>query len=302
MNAIYKKKVLTEAEMFELLESDVFFEDDELDGSASDIGENDFVSEHEEEDDIVRTENDDPGYVAHDRPTYTAKDGSVWSKIPYNCRVKRAKHNIYKIEPGLTPYSSTFTSKKEAFSLFFDEQMIDTIVLETNRKAQKYYVSQNKQFVLITRDEIEAFVGLLIIFGALHSSKEPVKMLWSKDPVFCRPVVSAIMSRNRFTEILCFLRFDNYETRIERKATDKLAPIRDIFDRFVNNCKRAYNPGQHLCVDEQLVPFRGKAPFRVYMKSKPDKYGLKIWALADCCTAYTVNMQAYLGKCFFFEQ
>nr|XP_023018525.1 piggyBac transposable element-derived protein 1-like [Leptinotarsa decemlineata] len=32
------------------------------------------------------------------------------------------------------------------------------------------------------------------------------------------------------------------------------------------------------------------------MKSKPDKYGLKIWALADCSSAYTVNMQPYLGK------
>lgn len=262
------------------------------------------MTEFEKVDDIIiENEDEDPENnsagtddVVCDGPTYEAKDGTSWSKIPLNLRVKRAKHNIQKVKAGLTSYSSTFVSKKEAFCLFFDEQIIDTIITETNRKGQAFYENKNKQFVPIVRYEIEAFIGLLFILGALHSSKEPITMLWSQDPVFCRPVVSAIMSRDRFKQILCFLRFDNYETRTERRAADKLAPIRDIFDGFVSNCKKAYNPGEHLCVDEQLVPFRGKAPFRVYMKSKPDKYGLKIWALADCVTAYTVNMQAYLGK------
>lgn len=65
---------------------------------------------------------------------------------------------------------------------------------------------------------------------------------------------------------------------------------------FVDNCKKAYIPGSHLTVDEQLVSFRGRAPFRVYMKSKPDRYGIKIWALVDCATLYTMNLQIYLGK------
>lgn len=77
-----------------------------------------------------------------------------------------------------------------------------------------------------------------------------------------------------------------------------LAPISDI---FVSNCKKSFNPDEDLCVDEQLVPFRGKAPFRVYMNNKPDKYGLKIWALADYKSAYTINMQVYLGKIFFLN-
>lgn len=57
---------------------------------------------------------------------------------------------------------------------------------------------------------------------------------------------------------MTFLRFDNYETRNERKAANKLAPIRHIFDPFVNSCKDAYNPKQHLCVNQQLVPFPEK--------------------------------------------
>lgn len=31
----------------------------------------------------------------------------------------------------------------------------------------------------------------------------------------------------------------------------------------------------------QIVPYRSRCPFRVYMKSKSTKYGLKVWVLAD---------------------
>ncbi|KAG5884531.1 hypothetical protein JTB14_029064 [Gonioctena quinquepunctata] len=52
----------------------------------------------------------------------------------------------------------------------------------------------------------------------------------------------------------------------------------------------------HMTVDEQLGSNRGRAPFRVYMKSKPDKYGIKLWALCDAANAYTHNLQVYLGE------
>ena len=58
----------------------------------------------------------------------------------------------------------------------------------------------------------------------------------------------------------------------------------------------AFNPGEDVCIDEQLVPFRGRCAFRQYMPSKPGKYGLKIWTLCDVETAYVWNMQPYLGK------
>jgi hypothetical protein len=59
---------------------------------------------------------------------------------------------------------------------------------------------------------------------------------------------------------------------------------------------KVLNTSSHVTVDEQLFPFRGYAPFRVYMKSKPEKYGIKIWILADSTTSYCKNLQVYLGK------
>ena len=33
-----------------------------------------------------------------------------------------------------------------------------------------------------------------------------------------------------------------------------------------------------------------------YMKSKPAKYGIKVWAAADVKTSYLYNLQVYTGK------
>ena len=36
-----------------------------------------------------------------------------------------------------------------------------------------------------------------------------------------------------------------------------------------------YYPGKAICIDEGMIPFRGKAHMRVYAPDKPAKYGLK---------------------------
>ncbi|GLV43796.1 hypothetical protein CBL_11624 [Carabus blaptoides fortunei] len=62
--------------------------------------------------------------------------------------------------------------------------------------------------------------------------------LWSTcNPSSGRPIYQATMSRNRFTEILRFLRFDDIATRSERKQTGKLAPIREVTDILAKNWK-----------------------------------------------------------------
>ena len=76
------------------------------------------------------------------------------------------------------------------------------------------------------------------------------------------------------------IRFDDPDTRNDRKKTDKLAAIRDITEILRSKFMDSYEPDTHLTVDERICPYRGNCPFRVYMQSKPDKYGIKIWILA----------------------
>lgn len=90
------------------------------------------------------------------------------------------------------------------------------------------------------------------------------------------------------------LRFHNKGTR---SAEDRLAPIREIWTIVINNCTRFYQSSKLLTVDEQFrLGFRGRCRFRVYMKTKPDKYRLKIVTLNDANTFYLINAIPYLGK------
>ncbi|XP_061899254.1 piggyBac transposable element-derived protein 3-like [Entelurus aequoreus] len=81
-----------------------------------------------------------------------------------------------------------------------------------------------------------------------------------------------------------------------RRERDKLAAIRDVWDKWVENVPLLYNPGPHVTVDERLVPFRGRCSFRQCMPNKPAKYGIKIWAACDAKSSYAWNMQVYTGK------
>jgi len=100
--------------------------------------------------------------------------------------------------------------------------------------------------------------------------------------------IDAIMSLHRFLFLSKCLRFDD---KVTRDKSNKFAPT--IWNLFITNCGRCYTPHRDCTVDEQLLGFRGRCLFRVYMKSKPDKYGLKILSLNDASTSYVVNKYLY---------
>lgn len=104
------------------------------------------------------------------------------------------------------------------------------------------------------------------------------------------------MSIQRFRFLLRSSRFDNIRDRELRREIDKLAPIREVFEMLVHNCQKSYSVGAFVTIDEDLVKFRGECPFRQYIPSKPGKYGIKIFAVVDSKTLYSLNMEIYPGK------
>ncbi|KAJ8914727.1 hypothetical protein NQ315_017437 [Exocentrus adspersus] len=143
--------------------------------------------------------------------------------------------------------------------------------------------------------EIKAWIGLLYLTGVLKSSRLNLEDLWCKNGTGVE-VFRLTMSQQRFRFLLQHVRFDDSTTRDERRQSDKLAPIREVFENFIANCKTAYTPFQNVTIDEKLEAFRGNCNFRQYIPSKPAKYGVKIFALVDSKTFYTLNMEVYVGK------
>jgi len=180
---------------------------------------------------------------------------------------------------------------EEYWQVLLDEDMIKIIVEHTNEKIEDICAKimteeKNIQTYHHTTDEIElkAFIGLLYYSGAWKSSNVNLKRLW--DQTNSQTMYRCVMSYRRFEFLLSCIRFDKKESR---DLNDRFAPIRTLWDKFFANCKSNYTPSSKCTVDEQLLGFRGHCRFRMYIKSKPDKYGIKIVTLNDAETSYLVS-------------
>jgi len=116
------------------------------------------------------------------------------------------------------------------------------------------------------------------------------------NAAYSRPIFCATMVRDWFFQILHIICFDDKTTRNQQRSTDKLASIRDVFESTISRFQKAYTPNEHITTDKQLVVFRGKYPFSVFIQSKPGKYGIKLWIAADAQNFYANNMQVHTGK------
>lgn len=137
--------------------------------------------------------------------------------------------------------------------------------------------------------EMKAYIGVLYYTGLWKSSKINDDRLWDKKNgiTFYR----CVFSKSRFSFLTSCLRFDDTDTRDENH---RFSPISQLWEIFINNCRTNYTPSSTCTVVEQLLSFRGRCIFRVYMKDKPDKYGLKIISLNDAETSYMVNAHLHM--------
>ncbi|UYV69595.1 hypothetical protein LAZ67_6004045 [Cordylochernes scorpioides] len=228
---------------------------------------------------------------------YIGKDGtSMWKKTVWrSTQVRTRSVNIISQWPGLKPEAKSIISESDAFIKLIDLQMIQNIVECTNiyiNIVQRNF-SRERDAQVTTVSEILSLLGLLLISGVKRHLT--YKELWALDGTGLA-IMRAVMSQERFLFLLRCLRFDNIHTRIGRKKEDKLAAIRDFVESFIVNCKKLYTPGSYMTIDEKLVPFRGRCDFKQYLQGKPAKYGLKVYALCDARTFYTLNLEVYCGK------
>ncbi|KFM68182.1 hypothetical protein X975_10258, partial [Stegodyphus mimosarum] len=108
--------------------------------------------------------------------------------------------------------------------------------------------------------EIKAFIGLLYLIGLHKSSHVYIRDLWATDGTG-KEIFHTTMSSTHFYFLLRCIRFDDIQTRQSRKELDKLAPMREFFENFVENCQKLYDVGEYVTIDEKLESFRGRCPF-----------------------------------------
>ena len=78
--------------------------------------------------------------------------------------------------------------------------------------------------------------------------------------------------------------------------TDKLHNVRDLWEHFISRSKMKFWPAQQVGIDEAIKKIKGRCSFKQYIKSKPVRWGLKIFCVCCSITGYLWNATIYVGK------
>lgn len=68
------------------------------------------------------------------------------------------------------------------------------------------------------------------------------------------------MGSDQFEFIFNCLRFDDKQTRAERKKIGLFAPAEKLWETFTETCHTKLNSGAYVTINDQLLGFRGKVP------------------------------------------
>ncbi|CAD7081857.1 unnamed protein product [Hermetia illucens] len=257
-------------------------------------GENDESIEYESDDDVVDNEPQQHETTCSEPKEFVlSKDGKYCyyfeppPQLPNRSNASFALHET----PGPTLFASSRCTHILSSFLLFMEPIEKTIVEMTNLYGSRKY---KELWLPVDIASLRAYYGLLILAGVYRSHGQCINELW--DDQTGPPIFRATMTLKKFKLINECIRFDDKEQRKGIRSRDKLAPIRNVYDKWVNRLKMCYTVGKNVTVDEQLVPFRGRCPFTQYIPSKPHKYGIKIWCLCDASTYYAWNLEVYTGR------
>ncbi|KAL4104076.1 hypothetical protein QTP88_019389 [Uroleucon formosanum] len=183
------------------------------------------------------------------------------------------------------------------FKLFLTDEIIQLMVIETNRNAQQLLSSQKisrrsrfSSWEPVTKDDIEHFLGLLLWMGLVKMPS--LSDYWNRAERYQNNVASKTMSRNKFELILRFWHFENNNSA---DKTDRLYKIRKLLNMANDRFKNVHQPGEIIAVDESMIPYRGRLQFRQYIPNKTHKYGVKFFKACGS-NGYTYKIIIYEGK------
>ncbi|UYV82776.1 USP34, partial [Cordylochernes scorpioides] len=213
----------------------------------------------------------------------------------------------FTARPGLNLVGDV-SSPFDAFSLFFTENNFKSIKEETNRYARSIIDRESKKGPLkphgmlakwkaVSVAQIKLFFCVIIHMSLVK--KPGMKDYWSTHRflknAFCQ---SINMPRTLFMRILSMLHLNDNSKYIEygKPGHDRLFKIRPVLESLIYSFGNAYTPQQNLTIDEAMCPFRGRVGFRVYIKGKPHKYGIKIFQISEAVSGYAYNLDIYTGK------
>uniref|UniRef100_A0A8B9GTM1 PiggyBac transposable element-derived protein domain-containing protein n=1 Tax=Astyanax mexicanus TaxID=7994 RepID=A0A8B9GTM1_ASTMX len=190
---------------------------------------------------------------------------------------------------GTLPKATYVKHPVQYFRGLLSRSCIQNMVEQTNLYAIQ--LDPNK-LLKVTAAEIEQFFGIcfyMSIFGLPGT-----RMYWKfATRVDC---VADTMSMHRWEAIKHYLHLsdNSIQPPVGDPAYDKLYKVRPLLTSLLEKFNEIPME-EHLCVDEQIVPFKGKHPMKQYNPKKPKRWGYKVFVLSDS-RGLVYNFEIYTGK------
>jgi hypothetical protein len=151
----------------------------------------------------------------------------------------------------------------ELFSLFFDDEVIDFIVRETNLYAQQCLAETTKTWST-NAAEIRAYIGFNILMGIVRLPE--IRDYWAKDEKLHYSPIASRISRSRFEDIVRYLHFADNSSLPSRgeEGYHRLQKVQPIITAMKQRCTSLYQPNAQNSIDEAMIPFKGTCTTQSY--------------------------------------
>jgi len=248
--------------------------------------------ESENNSDSQESSNDDDQIEDQTLPT-SNNNQSKWNTVTGN----NQKNFNFTANSGPLVILDENIGPMNYFKLFFTDEIIELMVIETNRNAQQYLntqrISSGSRFSFwqpINKNDMEKLMGLLLWMGLVKMTS--IADYWSRAERYKNGVAPKTMSWNKFELILRFWHFEDNETSDKDDRLYKGRKLLNMANELVKNIRK---PREIIAVDESMIPFRGRLKFWQYIPNKTHKYGITFFKVCGT-NGYTYKIIIYEGK------
>ena len=243
------------------------------------------------------------GQASFTRATRSKKGLKKNDEFSWNDNGRTYREFPFTANPGVKVFIYDKSCPLSIFKKFLTEKLVENIVSHTNRYAElmkslpkvqeKIASSERSLFKLwkdLSVDEFWVFIAIQILMGLIH--KPTLHSYWSTDHIINTPIFSRLMRRDRFEQIRKMLHFTD---PLLEDSQESLAKLNTFLNSLRETFRANYTPEQHLAVDEYLSLWKGRLKLKMYIPSKRERYGIKIYMLCESDTGYLFDFIVYTG-------
>ena len=188
-------------------------------------------------------------------------------------------------------------SPLDFFHLFLPNSYLESMTDLTNEYAEAARAGGEenaaaaaapRQWQAASAEEMKALLGCIIYMGIVNINA--TRDYWAE--LTRQSFVADCFPRERFLVLLRCLRVGDEAPG----ADERLRKLQQLISTLEGTLLRYFYPGQHVCVDEVMVGFKGRNQMVQYIANKASPTGFKVWVLVDSATNYVAAFDVFTGR------